>query len=77
MKTAQNIFGDPETCCRAEKTFRNAGEFNGFLKPAVSLFRDPVAVEAGAMLLQPGGMPALDRDVLERLTIRQQVYEAS
>ena len=63
--------------CVAAREIDNAGEFNGFLKPATSLFRDPVAVEGGAMVLHPGGMPALDRDALESLTIKREVYGGS
>lgn len=63
--------------CVAAREIGNAGEFNGFLKPRQSLFRVPVAVEGGAMILERGGMPALDCDVLEGLTIKQKVYEGS
>lgn len=63
--------------CVAAREIGNAGEFNGFLKPTQSLFRAPIAVEGGAMILEPGGMPALDRDALDGLTIKQEVYEGS
>jgi len=62
--------------CVAAREIDNAGEFNGFLKPVAGLFRTPIVVEGGAMILEPGGMPALDRDALEGLTIRQEVFGA-
>jgi L-alanine-DL-glutamate epimerase-like enolase superfamily enzyme len=52
-----------ETCV-ATRTIRNAGEFNGFLKPKVRLFRDPLRFESGNVVLAPGFVPAIDGDVL-------------
>lgn len=49
--------------CVATATIRNAGEFNGFLKPKVRLFREPLRFAAGALLLSPG-RPAIDLEVL-------------
>jgi L-Ala-D/L-Glu epimerase / N-acetyl-D-glutamate racemase len=50
--------------CVARVTIRNAGEFNGFLKPKVRLFNDPLQFAAGELLLTSGYWPAINRDVL-------------
>ena len=55
--------------CVARKTIRNAGEFNGFLKPKTRLFKNPMIFEAGALLLPRGFTPELDQEVLEAHTI--------
>jgi len=55
--------------CLAARSIRNAGEFNGFLKPTEGLFTEPLAVRRGAVTLAPGWRPTLDRDRLERLTV--------
>jgi len=50
--------------CVARVTIRNAGEFNGFLKPKVRLFAEPLQFTAGELVLSPGFRPLIDRDVL-------------
>jgi len=40
--------------CAARHHIDNAGEMNGFLKPETGLFALPLAVEGGAMVLEPG-----------------------
>jgi L-alanine-DL-glutamate epimerase-like enolase superfamily enzyme len=50
--------------CVARVTIRNAGEFNGFLKPKVGLFAEPLVLAAGELVLRPGFRPLIDRDVL-------------
>ncbi len=60
--------------CVAAREIDNAGEMNGFLKPRAGLFRNPQKVEAGAMILPAGGMPAIDEAVLRLLTVRHQVF---
>jgi L-alanine-DL-glutamate epimerase-like enolase superfamily enzyme len=50
--------------CVARVTIRNAGEFNGFLKPKVRLFAEPLQFTAGELILPPGFRPLIDRDVL-------------
>ena len=37
--------------CVARHVIRNAGEFNGFLKPKVRLFAEPLRFDAGALVL--------------------------
>jgi L-Ala-D/L-Glu epimerase len=50
--------------CVARVTIRNAGDFNGFLKPKVRLFTEPLQFIAGALVLPTGFRPHIDRDVL-------------
>ena len=50
--------------CVARVTIRNAGEFNGFLKPKVRLFVEPLQFTAGELILPLGFRPLIDRDVL-------------
>jgi L-alanine-DL-glutamate epimerase-like enolase superfamily enzyme len=50
--------------CVARVTIRNAGEFNGFLKPKVRLFKEPLAFSQGNLLIPAGYTPAIDRSVL-------------
>jgi L-alanine-DL-glutamate epimerase-like enolase superfamily enzyme len=50
--------------CVATTTIRNAGEFNGFLKPTLRLFAEPLPFAAGELILPPGFRPVLDQDVL-------------
>jgi L-alanine-DL-glutamate epimerase-like enolase superfamily enzyme len=50
--------------CVARVTIRNAGEFNGFLKPKVRLFSEPLQFTGGELVIPPGFRPLIDRDVL-------------
>jgi L-Ala-D/L-Glu epimerase len=50
--------------CVARATIRNAGEFNGFLKPKVRLFAEPLQFSAGNLVLPSGFRPLVDHDVL-------------
>ena len=50
--------------CVARVTIRNAGEFNGFLKPKVRLFAEPLQFTAGELVLPPRFQPQIDHDVL-------------
>lgn len=47
--------------CVARHTIRNAGEFNGFLKPSGRLFANPLAFEGGAIHMPAGYRPEMDR----------------
>jgi len=66
------VLGDGTSCelqcwmegCVARDVIRNAGEFNGFLKPKVRMFAEPLRFDAGALVLPAGYTPKLDRDVL-------------
>jgi L-alanine-DL-glutamate epimerase-like enolase superfamily enzyme len=44
----------------------NAGEMNGFLKTERSLLENPMPVQSGTVVLDPGYWPRLDRAALER-----------
>ena len=50
--------------CVARVTIRNAGEFNGFLKPKVRLFAEPLHFTAGELVIPPGFRPTIDADAL-------------
>jgi len=45
-------------------TIRNAGEFNGFLKPNVRLFLEPLRFVAGELVLPSGFTPTIDGHTL-------------
>jgi len=48
----------------ASGSLRNAGEFNGFLKPKTRLFQEPLRFEAGKLEMRAGYWPTIDTDVL-------------
>jgi hypothetical protein len=48
----------------ASVTIRNAGEFNGFMKPKVRLFAEPLRFVAGELVLPPGFKPTSNGDML-------------
>src|SRR5581483_2189339 len=50
--------------CVARVTIRNAGEFNGFLKPKTRLFVEPLCVVAGQLVLPQGFAPTINADAL-------------
>jgi L-alanine-DL-glutamate epimerase-like enolase superfamily enzyme len=50
--------------CVAARTIRNAGEFNGFLKPKIRLFAEPLRFAEGALVIPPGFVPQIDAAVL-------------
>lgn len=60
--------------CVARSTIRNAGEFNGFLKPEAHLFEQPLVVEEGALVLPAGFRPVLDLEVLEKHSVERQHF---
>ena len=60
--------------CVAAQLIDNAGEMNGFLKPAAGIFTQPIKVENGAMILEAGAMPAIDRAALEALTVEHREF---
>jgi L-alanine-DL-glutamate epimerase-like enolase superfamily enzyme len=55
--------------CVARVTIHNAGEFNGFLKPKVSLLAEPLQFKAGELVIPPGFQPTIDVDALVAHTI--------
>jgi L-alanine-DL-glutamate epimerase-like enolase superfamily enzyme len=50
--------------CVARHSIRNAGEMNGFLKPTVRLFATPLRFQGGALHLEAGFAPEIDRALL-------------
>jgi L-Ala-D/L-Glu epimerase len=50
--------------CVASVTIRNAGEFNGFLKPKVRLFAELLLFAAGELAISPGVTPTIDAEAL-------------
>jgi L-alanine-DL-glutamate epimerase-like enolase superfamily enzyme len=62
--------------CVAHHVIRNAGEFNGFLKPKVRLFAEPLRFEAGALVLDAGFAPTIDPDVLAAHEIARERFGA-
>jgi L-alanine-DL-glutamate epimerase-like enolase superfamily enzyme len=50
--------------CVARVTIRNAGEFNGFLKPNAHLFSEPLRFVAGELVLPSGFTPTIDASML-------------
>lgn len=60
--------------CAAVGLVTNAGEFNGFLKPSVRLFSDPLPFSFGRIELPAGFRPEIDRDAMERHTIAREKF---
>jgi L-alanine-DL-glutamate epimerase-like enolase superfamily enzyme len=60
--------------CVARSTIRNAGEFNGFLKPRHRLFAEPLHFEAGDLVLPVGYRPEIDRGKLERHIVERERF---
>jgi len=54
--------------CVARDTIRNAGEFNGFLKPTGGLLSPALTFEDGALVLPTGYRPGIDPAALEAST---------
>jgi len=51
--------------CVAVATIRNAGEFNGFLKPKTRLFREKLIFAGGNLILPRNFVPVVDRDIVK------------
>lgn len=63
--------------CVARTTIRNAGEFNGYLKPKDRLFVHPLPFEDGALVMPAGYRPEMDRDKLRAHTLEQARFAPS
>ena len=61
--------------CVAAACIDNAGEMNGFLKARRMLFAEPLAFDAGAIVV-PAGLPALDSDALDLYTRERASFAA-
>jgi L-Ala-D/L-Glu epimerase / N-acetyl-D-glutamate racemase len=62
--------------CVARTTIRNAGEFNGFLKPTSRLFANPLTFREGALMLPKGYVPEMDHDALAAHTVATERFAA-
>ncbi len=62
--------------CVATKTIKNAGEFNGFLKPRDRLFETELAFDRGDIVLPAGYAPAIDRAKLDAYTAAEHAVSA-
>ena len=63
--------------CAARGRINNAGEMNGFLKPAARLLKTPLKFDNGAVVLEPGFRPELDQDALARCTVAKLQFGTS
>lgn len=64
-------------CCVAARAIDNAGEMNGFLKPRIRLFENPLPFAGGAVRIPAGYRPRLDREVLAACTRRERGFSAT
>jgi L-alanine-DL-glutamate epimerase-like enolase superfamily enzyme len=63
--------------CVAVQGIRNAGEMNGWTKMARPLLREPLALERGAIRLEPGWRPLLDEAALAAATLARHTASAA
>ena len=78
------VLGDGTSCevqcwmeaAVARTTIRNAGEFNGFLRPSVRLFANPLDFADGEILFKAGYWPEMDRDKLSAYSVDSARFEA-
>lgn len=61
--------------CVARVAIRNAGEFNGFLKPRDRLFAEPLPFSDGAIHLATDWRPRLDPAAVARLTAEAVTFD--
>jgi L-alanine-DL-glutamate epimerase-like enolase superfamily enzyme len=62
--------------CVASKTIRNAGEFNGFLKPRERLFDNPLQFEKGNLILPRGYQPSLNLGRIGSFTCNTMTFDS-
>jgi L-alanine-DL-glutamate epimerase-like enolase superfamily enzyme len=63
--------------CVARSTIDNAGENNGFLKLATTLFRTPLTFDSGDLVLEPGVVPDIDAEALAHCSEQRNVYRTA
>jgi len=63
--------------CVARSLIDNAGEMNGFLKPKTRVFGNPIRVERGAMVVEPGVPALIDDAMLTRLAADSHRFDAA
>ena len=61
--------------CVARGRIDNAGEMNGFLKPAARLLKTPLEFDRGAIVLAPGYRPQLDQVAVAACTVARQDFD--
>lgn len=61
--------------CVARSTIRNAGEFNGFLKPKSGLFTEPLGFERGRMMIEAGFRPRIDPAALADKIVAEEHFD--
>ncbi|MBW2610000.1 MAG: mandelate racemase [Deltaproteobacteria bacterium] len=64
-----------EALVAANLGIETAGEGNGFLKIKESLLKSPLRFEDGAIVLEPGAKPQIDRKKLESFCIRSESWQ--
>lgn len=60
--------------CIGRPFLTRAGDMNGFLKPKVRLFSEPLVFDRGAIVLKPGFWPEIDRAILKSHTGRTERF---
>ena len=60
--------------CIARGRINNAGEMNGFLKPAEGFLKNPLEFQNGAIVLAPGYRPQLDSAAVARCTVAKRDF---
>jgi hypothetical protein len=60
--------------CVARATIRNAGEFNGFLKPCDRLLANPLPFERGELIVPRGYRLEMDRAALAAHTVASERF---
>lgn len=63
--------------CIGRRYLRRAGDMNGFLKPMVRLFRQPLPFENGAIILRPGFWPEIDESVVKAHLVRSERFSSA
>jgi L-alanine-DL-glutamate epimerase-like enolase superfamily enzyme len=60
--------------CTGRTFLRRAGDMNGFLKPVTRLFKEPLAFDAGSIVLKPGFWPELDLQAVKAHELRRERF---
>jgi len=62
--------------CVGSRVIRNAGEFNGFLKPKIRLFAEPLQFAVGELVLASGFTPKINTSVLAAHEVARERFDA-
>lgn len=63
--------------CVSRGFLTKAGDMNGFLKPRVRLFANPLPFDRGDIVLKPGYWPEIDRKVMREHQTRESRFTAA